>query len=117
MIVHEAFKIIGDIRRFDALGGRDSLFGVKHIYEGVLKEKHIEKGLDKGEGGFRYKGMEQYGNIVSDVAVKGACETCKEAYNFTDKEFRELIAWYGGRKSVDAIALGLIMDLWLKGEL
>lgn len=102
------FTIIADIRRFEKLGGRDSFFGMKHIFEGVIKDCHKNKG-------YSFRGLNQYGNIIETEPLKETLNVCLNKYKFTEAEFKELSEWYMHRRSVDTIACSVLMDYYLPG--
>jgi len=101
-------KMMFQIARVDKMGGRGSLFGLMEIFEIYLAEEH-EK--DNETGMYRFKGMEQYGNIVSIPRIYDTVQRCVEELNFTKEEFDKLIDWYSGRKygpdtQILALAIG-----------
>jgi hypothetical protein len=111
---HEINKIRRQILRVDKLGGRDSFFGLKEIFEIILAEAH-EK--EQETGMYRFKGMEQYGNLVSIPCTYDAVTRCVEELNFTKEEFDKLINWYSGRKhGPDTVVLALAIEWCIKDK-
>jgi hypothetical protein len=108
----EAIPKLVELRRqlatFDALGGRESFFGMKFIFELIVKEQH-EK-LDE-TGMYRYKGMEQYGNVVHPECLIEAIAICARDFCFTGEDFQKLQRWYGGR-SIDCTVTAMTIALF-----
>ena len=86
------------ISRVDKLGGRESFFGMMEIFEIFLKEEHEKDPDEPKDGMYRFKGMEQYGNLVSIDCTYKTVKRCIDELNFTKEEFDKLIDWYSGRK-------------------
>lgn len=103
-----------DIHRVDKLGGRDSFFGMMEIFEIILKEEHEKDPNEPHEGMYRFKGMEQYGNIVSPDCVYSTVKRCVETLKFTKDEFDQLIKWYKYRDSIDCVVLHLTIKWAIK---
>lgn len=102
------------IDKVDRLGGRDSFFGMMEIFEIILEEEHSK---DNETGMYRFKGMEQYGNIVSIPRVYDTVTRCIEELNFTKEEFDKLIKWYSGRNyGPDTKILALAISWCLKDK-
>jgi hypothetical protein len=89
----------------DKFGGRDSFFGMKEIFEIILKEEHEKDPENPKEGMYRYKGLWQYGNIVLPHCVASAVKRCVEEFKFTKEEFDQLINWYDRKDSPDVIVV------------
>ncbi|MEI8007756.1 MAG: hypothetical protein WCI48_16230 [Bacteroidota bacterium] len=87
-------KLLGHINRIEKMGGRGSFFGLLEIFEIIMEEEHSK---DNETGMYRYKGMEQYGNIVSITRIYDTVKRCVEELQFTKDEFDCLIDWYKGR--------------------
>ncbi len=108
----EIQKMHHQILRVDKLGGRDSFFGLKEIFEIILEEEHDK---DNETGMYCFKGMEQYGNTVSLPRVNDTMTRCIEELKFTKQEFESLINWYNNRKyGPDTLILALEMQWYLK---
>jgi hypothetical protein len=100
------------IMTVDRLGGRDSFFGMMEIFEIILKEEHDKLGET---GMYRFKGMEQYGNIVSIPQTYDAVKRCIDELKFTKEEFDKLINWYKGRDhGPDTSILALAIEWCIK---
>ena len=106
-------KYLFQIEKLRRLGGRDSFFGMMEIFEIYLSEEH-EK--DNETGMYRFKGMEQYGNIVSIPRTCDAIDRCVKELHFTKNEFDKLIDWYSGKPSPDTKTLALIIEWNLKNK-
>ena len=108
-------KIRFDIERVYRLGGRTSFLGMLEIFEIILKEEHEKN--DKETGMYRFKGMEQYGNIVSPKSTYLAIDTCVKELKFTKEEFDKLIDWYKDRNyGPDTRILSLVIGWCLKDK-
>jgi hypothetical protein len=106
--IPELVSLRYQLATFDALGGRESFFGMKFIFELTVKEQH-EK-LEQA-GMYRYKGMEQYGNIVQPDCLIEAIAICAREYGFTGEDFQKLQRWYGGR-SIDCAVAAMTIALF-----
>ena len=118
--LQEINKMSRDIAIVDRLGGRDSFFGLKQIFEIILKEKHDEQTEEEMAESYpfgRYRGMECYGNIVSQKYTNLAVEHCINELNFTEEEFTTLCNWYGGRMSPDTLVTNLFIQWYYKDNL
>jgi hypothetical protein len=93
----------------EKLGGRDSFFGMKEIFEITLKEEHEKDPENPKTGMYRYKGLWQYGNIVLPNCVKSAVKRCVEELKFTKEEFDKLLDWYDRKDSPDVIVVYFYM--------
>jgi len=110
--VPKIMKITRSLDKLNKLGGRDSFFGMQHIFEEILYEAHKKAG-ETCNGMYCFHGMEEYGNIVSPEAVKNAYEICKNEYGFTNEEIQSLVDWYKGR-SIDASILSVCLKVELR---
>jgi hypothetical protein len=105
------------INTVDRLGGRDSFFGMMEIFEIILEEEHEKDPEEPKSGMYRFKGMEQYGNIVSIPQVYDTVKRCIEELDFTKDEFDKLINWYKGRNhGPDTQILALAIEWCLKDK-
>jgi len=112
--LHEILEMSKQINRVDRLGGRDSFFGMMEIFEIYLKEEHDKLGET---GMYRFKGMEQYGNIVSIPQVYDTVKRCIDELHYTKEEFDKLIDWYKGRNhGPDTAVLALAIEWCLKDK-
>lgn len=111
--VGSVMKIIGDMHRFDQLGGRDTLFGRAHIFEYLLHEEHEKVGKTSSENGmYRFKGIAQYGNIVDYEPTKIAMNRFISDYGFTSEDLGELEEYYNGQVylgAIDCAVLGVLI--------
>jgi hypothetical protein len=83
------------------------------IFHILLEEEHLK---DPDEGMYRYKGMEQYGNIVSIPRIYDAIEVCIKEYDFTKSEFNKISDWYKDRPTPDCKILYLVIGWCLKDK-
>ena len=110
--IHNILKMSRQMGKVDLLGGRDSFFGMMEIFEIILEEEHTK---EEETGMYRFKGMEQYGNIVSINRTYDTVKRCIEELNFTKEEFDKLIDWYSGRKyGPDTQVLALAIQWCIK---
>lgn len=103
-------NLIGTI---EALGGSDSFFGYKTIFEELLLEEH-EKTRDADGGMYRYKGMEQYSNIVSPIPCQAAMKRFLEYGHPVDRLIK-LADWYE-KRSIDTATLSLFIKWYIEDE-
>ena len=61
----EIASVLRSITKFDRIGGADSMFGRKHVFEEFLQEEYDAAGEGHANGAYSFHGMGQYGNIVS----------------------------------------------------
>jgi len=110
-------KMRFQIERVSRMGGRDSLFGLKEIFQIILAEEHEKDPEEPKDGMYRFKGMEQYGNIISLQCTYNAVQRCYEELNFTKEEFEKLINWYDGRRhGPDTVLLALYIQWAIKDK-
>lgn len=109
----EIQKMRFQIDLVDKLGGRESFFGMKEIFEIILKEEHDKLPEEEKTGMYRFKGMRQYGNIITINCAQNAVRRCVNELKFTKQEFEELLRWYEGR-SIDCVTLYYVIKLTLK---
>lgn len=115
--LRKMMTLVWDLQVLEELGGRGSFFGMQHVFEEILEEEHIKIDGEE-EGMYRYKGMEQYGNIVSPNAVSATFKRCRKDYSFTREEFESLSKWYSERDyGPDTKILGLCLKWSLEDEL
>lgn len=115
--IHSILKMSKQINTVDRLGGRDSFFGMMEIFEIILEEEHEKDPEEPKSGMYRFKGMEQYGNIVSIPQVYDTVKRCIEELDFTKDEFDKLINWYKGRNhGPDTQILALAIEWCLKDK-
>lgn len=100
---------------FDRLGGADSFWGRKHVFEELLCEEHEAAGEGRAKGMYGFHGMEQYGNITVLEPSEAACARFIDDFGYTMDDLRELEEWYEGRGpqgSIDAVTLAVYMQVF-----
>jgi len=91
----------------------NNFFGRMDAFEMVLEEEHEKAGeTDKELGMYRYKGMQQYGNIVSFEPTYKTMDIIVNEFKWSDKWITELIDWYEIRNTFDTITLYHYMKIW-----
>lgn len=111
--LNKILKISRQIHIVDKLGGRDSFFGMLEIFHITLEEEHSN---NSNIGMYRYKGMGQYGNIVSIPRIYDSIEKCVKRYNFTKSEFDKILDWYKDSQTPDCQILYLVIGWCLKDK-
>jgi len=112
-------KLQRDVGSVNKLGGRDSFFGMKQIFEIILKEEHEKRGFTKPTKPghlnypFRFKGVGCYGNIIEWDILEETIQLLVSKYNFTEEEFQSLINWYDG-ESIDCLFINAGIKKYLK---
>ena len=118
-VAAEAFAVLRDMATFDRLGGSDTFFGRLHVFKYLLKDEHAKAGeTDSAKGAYRYRGMMQYGNIVSYEPSMSAAKRFIEM-GYSEQHLMELQKWYRGKNvqgSVDAVALAIYLSEFLTHE-
>jgi len=101
------------VEAFERLGGQNTFFGRQHAFESLLADEHSLNGkADASLGMYRFKGMEQYGNVVGSEEVELAARKFVLDLGYSRDHLAELSRWYLSRLSVgsiDAYTLGLIL--------
>jgi hypothetical protein len=111
----ECVAILNDMRTFDKLGGSDSFFGRLHVFSFLLMEEHSKAGeSDRSRGCYRYKGMNQYGNIVSYHPSLKASERFVKEMGYTIENLKEIEKWFKGQGSIDTVTMAIYIREWLK---
>ena len=110
-------EIINDINRFDSLGGRESVFGLIHIFEGELKRLHetelTEEEIELNYPFGKWRGLECYGNIICPRLLYKAIDVCIEKHKFIKEEFIQIMKWFKGRGSIDLITIYCLTNDYL----
>ncbi len=113
-------SIIHDIQRFDKVGGRKSIFGLLHIFEGELKDLHnneiTEEELKENYPFVKWKGMNCYGNIIQPRLLRKAYDNIIKKYKFTKLEFEKIVDWYENTGSIDCIFCAFFIKEYFKGN-
>lgn len=89
--------------------------GKKDAFEFVLKEEHEIDGKTDG-GMYSYKGLRQYGNIVSLKPTLKTLDILSKCSWWSTEFVNKLIDWYGAKQSIDTFILKEYIEMWKNPE-